>query len=96
VIDLGIITPVVTLIPGAHARWERTGTIGDVARIARAADELGYHHLTCSQHVAVPVEVADIRGGRYWDPVATLATWPPSPSGSGWRRASWSSATTIR
>ena len=71
-IDLGIITPVVTLIPGAHARWERTGTIGDVARIARAADELGYHHLTCSQHVAVPVEVADIRGGRYWDPVATL------------------------
>jgi probable F420-dependent oxidoreductase len=72
VIELGLITPVVTLLPGAHARWERTGTIEDVARIARAADDLGYHHLTCSEHVAVPVEVAETRGGRYWDPVATL------------------------
>ena len=71
-IDLGVITPVVTLLPGAHSRWERTGTIEDVARIARAADMLGYHHLTCSEHVAVPVEVAEVRGGRYWDPVATL------------------------
>ncbi|MGZ4692710.1 MAG: LLM class F420-dependent oxidoreductase [Acidimicrobiales bacterium] len=70
--DLGIITPVVTLLPGAHARWERTGTIDDVVRIARAADDLGYHHLTCSEHVAVPVEVATTRGSRYWDPVATL------------------------
>jgi len=73
VIDLGVITPVVTLLPKAHARWERDGTIDDVARIARAADELGYHHLTCSEHVAVPVEAATTRGGRYWDPVATLA-----------------------
>jgi len=72
VIDLGIITPVVTLLPGAHARWERTGTIDDIVRIARAADELGYHHLTCSEHVAVPVDVAETRGSRYWDPVATL------------------------
>jgi probable F420-dependent oxidoreductase len=73
VIDLGVITPVVTLLPKAHARWERDGTIDDVVRIARAADELGYHHLTCSEHVAVPVEAAATRGGRYWDPVATLA-----------------------
>lgn len=72
VLDLGIITPVVTLLPGAHARWERTGTIDDVARIARAADTLGYHHLTCSEHVAVPVEIATTRGSRYWDPLATL------------------------
>jgi probable F420-dependent oxidoreductase len=72
VIDLGIITPVVTLLPGAHARWERTGTIHDVVAIARAADALGYHHLTCSEHVAVPVAVAATRGARYWDPLATL------------------------
>jgi probable F420-dependent oxidoreductase len=72
VIDLGIITPVVTLLPGAHARWERTGTIDDVAMIAREADALGYHHLTCSEHVAVPAEAATTRGARYWDPLATL------------------------
>jgi probable F420-dependent oxidoreductase len=70
--DLGIITPVLTLLPGAHAKWERTGTIDDVARIAEAADALGYDHLTCSEHVAVPADVAATRGARYWDPLATL------------------------
>jgi probable F420-dependent oxidoreductase len=71
-IPLGIITPVLTLLPGTHARWEQDGTIDDVVRIARAADELGYHHLTCSEHVAVPEAVAPVRGSRYWDPLATF------------------------
>lgn len=69
---LGIITPVLTLTPGGHARWEREGTIDDVRRIARAADRLGYDHLTCSEHVAVPVDAVPTRGGRYWDPLATF------------------------
>ena len=69
---LGIITPVLTLLPKAHARWERDGTIDDVVAIARAADRLGYDHLTCSEHVVVPVDVAEQRGGRYWDPSVTL------------------------
>ena len=68
----GIITPVLTLLPGAHARWERDGTFDDVVAIARAADALGYDHLTCSEHVIVPTDVATVRGGRYWDPAATL------------------------
>ncbi|HKY16515.1 MAG TPA: LLM class F420-dependent oxidoreductase [Microthrixaceae bacterium] len=71
-VRLGIVTPVLTLLPGAHARWERDGTLDDVVRIARAADELGYDHLTCSEHVAVPTDVAAVRGARYWDPLATL------------------------
>ena len=71
-IELGLITPGVTLVPGAHAPWERTGTVADVERLARAADQLGYHHLTCSEHVAVPADVEPIRGATYWDPVATL------------------------
>jgi probable F420-dependent oxidoreductase len=69
---LGIITPVLTLLPRAHAKWERTGTLDDVVEIAQAADRLGYDHLTCSEHVVVPDEVATVRGGRYWDPAATL------------------------
>jgi probable F420-dependent oxidoreductase len=71
-VRVGIITPVVTLLPGAHARWERTGTIDDVVEIARAADRLGFDHLTCSEHAVVPTAVADQRGGRYWDPSVTL------------------------
>lgn len=40
--------------------------------MVETADRLGYHHVTCSEHVAVPVAVAEERGGTYWDPLATL------------------------
>jgi probable F420-dependent oxidoreductase len=69
---LGIVTPVLTLLPDAHAQWEETASFDDVMAIAEAADRLGYHHLTCSEHVGIPVDVAAVRGGRYWDPLATL------------------------
>ena len=55
---LGIVTPVLTRLPRAHAQWEETAGIDDVARIAVEAERLGYHHLTCSEHVGVPVDVA--------------------------------------
>jgi probable F420-dependent oxidoreductase len=69
---LALITPVVTMLPGAHARWEEDARIDDVARIAEAADRLGYHHLTCSEHVGVPREQAAQRGATYWDPLSTF------------------------
>lgn len=69
---LGVTTPVVTMLPDAHASWEEGGTIDDIAAVARAADRLGYHHLTCSEHVIIPTDVAAVRGARYWDPLATF------------------------
>jgi probable F420-dependent oxidoreductase len=69
---LSVGTPVVTMLPVAHAQWEETGTIEDVARIAEAADRLGYHHLTCSEHIGVPATEAPRRGARYWDPLSTF------------------------
>ena len=69
---LGIVTPVLTLLPKGHARWEREAGWAEVVEMARAADRLGYHHLTCSEHVAVPTEVAATRGARYFDPLATF------------------------
>lgn len=69
---LGVVTPVLTLLPRAHARWEREGTLDDVVEIVQAAERLGYHHVTCSEHVAVPTDVAEVRGARYWDPLATF------------------------
>ncbi len=69
---LGITTPVLTLMPDGHADWEVDGSIDDVAAIARRADSLGYDHLTCSEHVIVPVDVAPVRGSRYYDPLATF------------------------
>lgn len=70
---VGITSPVVTALPGFHSDWERSAGIEDLARIAEAADRLGFDHLTCSEHVAVPVEIAEERGGTYWDPLATLS-----------------------
>ena len=72
-VRLGLITPVATQLPGAHAAWEATAGFEEMVRIARAADELGFDHVTCSEHVAVPTADAAVRGGTYWDPLATLS-----------------------
>ena len=69
---LGISTPVLVQHPSTRSAWEATATIDDVAQIAQCVDRLGFHHLTCSEHVAVPVDVAAERGGTYWDPLATF------------------------
>jgi probable F420-dependent oxidoreductase len=68
----GLTTPVVTLVPRTHAPWEAGAGPEELRAIALAADRLGYSHLTCSEHVGIPVEVAKVRGGRYYDPAATL------------------------
>lgn len=69
---LGLLTPVLSLVPGGHAEWERDGTIDDVRRIAQAADRLGYDYLTCSEHVAIPTDGMDLPGPRYWAPLPTF------------------------
>ncbi|HEY6624570.1 MAG TPA: LLM class F420-dependent oxidoreductase [Acidimicrobiales bacterium] len=71
-LTVGITTPVLTMLPDAHASWEVDGSIDDVATLAKVADRLGYSHLTCSEHVVVPTEIAAVRGSRYWDPLATF------------------------
>ena len=68
----GLTTPVVTRHPDHAAAWEEDAGPAEIARIAAAADRLGYHHLTCSEHVAIPTAVAPIRGARYYDPLATF------------------------
>lgn len=69
---IGINTPVVTRFPGSHSPWEASAGIEEIAQIAAAADRLEFHHLTCSEHVAVPAPLAEARGGTYWDPLSTL------------------------
>jgi len=71
-VRLGIATPVVTNVAGAALAWEKTASIEDVGRVAETADRLGYHHLTCSEHIGIPANEAGRRGARYWDPLATL------------------------
>ena len=63
----------VTVYPPTASAWEHSAGIEEIAHIAVAADELGFHHLTCSEHVAVPTGIAAVRGGTYWDPLATFS-----------------------
>ena len=69
---LGIATPVVTNVAGAALEWEKDATVEDIGRIAETADRLGYHHMTCSEHIGLPSTETARRGARYWDPLATF------------------------
>lgn len=69
---IGLSTPVVVQTPAAASPWEAGAGIDEIARIAETADRLGFDYLTCSEHVAVPVGDAALRGAVYWDPLATL------------------------
>lgn len=71
-VRIGLSTPVVMQLPGVSSEWEIDADVADLARIARTADELGFDHLTCAEHIAVPVGSGDQRGLTYWDPLSTF------------------------
>lgn len=68
----GIITPVILLNPRVVNAWEQGAGIDELEEVVRAADRLGYHHLTASNHIAIPHAASERRGRRYWDPAVTL------------------------
>jgi probable F420-dependent oxidoreductase len=73
-VRLGLVTPIVSLNPRFETpAWELEGGIDDLVVVAQAAEALGYAFVGCPEHVAVPESAAGQRGGRYWDPVATLS-----------------------
>jgi len=65
----GIGTPIVATPDPTP--WERSAGPEQVAEIAARADRLGYAHLTCSEHVAVPD--GPYSRSSFWDPCATFS-----------------------
>jgi probable F420-dependent oxidoreductase len=47
--------------------------VDDLVAVATTAEALGYGWVGCPEHTGIPVDVAARRGGRYYDPVATLS-----------------------
>ena len=70
---LGLYTPILSRVPGIHATWEEGATVSDLVAIVTAAERLGYEHITCGEHVAIPTDVVASRGASWWEPVASLA-----------------------
>ena len=66
---LGVVTPILTMVPRTHAKWEADNDFEAVVRVAEVAERCGYHHVTCSEHIGIPEPIAEVRGGRYWDPL---------------------------
>jgi probable F420-dependent oxidoreductase len=52
--------------------WEVTATVDDVVEVVRRAEQLDYHWVACSEHIAIPTVASTVRGGRYFDPFTTL------------------------
>jgi probable F420-dependent oxidoreductase len=72
-LKIGIVTPVIHMNPRFDPPgWEATGSVEDVAEVVRSADRIGVDWVSCSEHIAIPVEASGVRGGRYWDPFSTL------------------------
>ncbi len=68
----GLSLPIIQQVPSATAAWERDAGGREILAIARAADRLGYRHLTCSDHVLVAKAYAPSMGATWYEPSATL------------------------
>jgi probable F420-dependent oxidoreductase len=69
----GVSLPVVQQVP-SHARaWEAAAGPAEILRVARAADDLGYAWISCSDHVGVPASHREAMGATWYEPAATLA-----------------------
>ena len=55
---IGVKMPIVTAFPSTRSSWEGQAEVSALVEIAVTADHLGYAHVTCSEHIAVPVGVA--------------------------------------
>ena len=54
------------------AEWERTSGPDEMARIARAADEHGFHYVGVCDHIAIPESMAGGMGTHWADCLTTL------------------------
>ncbi len=68
----GLSLPIVQQIPGRVQAWELTAGAAELVTVARAADRLGFSHLSVCDHVAIPQTRAAAAGTVWYDAAVTL------------------------
>ena len=53
-------------------RWEHGAGVDEIAAVASAADELGFHYLGVCDHIAIPQSRAETMGTTWYDIMTTL------------------------
>jgi probable F420-dependent oxidoreductase len=69
----GLGLPIVQQIPGRVEPWERAAGAPEMVAVARAADRLGFSHVSACDHVAIPQACAPTAGTVWYDAAVTLA-----------------------
>lgn len=72
-VHFGTSLPAVQQIPSRSRQWEREVGGAEMLAAARAAEDAGFAHLSCSDHVCVPVSRAAAMGAVWFDAGSTLA-----------------------
>lgn len=70
-LKFGLKTPILRINPALSEAWQLEAGPQEIRRMAIAADENGFHHVDCAEHVLVPQ--GSERGERYYDPLASLS-----------------------
>ena len=68
----GLSMPVIQQIPGRAQPWEVIAGGRELLAVARAADQLGFSHVSACDHVAIPQSYATSAGTVWYDAAVTL------------------------
>src|SRR6185295_5426147 len=69
----GLSMPIVQQIPGRVQPWEVTAGAAEMVAVARAAERLGFSHLSACDHVAIPETYVPSTGSVWYDTAVTLS-----------------------
>ena len=70
---LNVGVPHNTNIAAMTQEWEHRLGPAEIERMARLADELGFHKICCCEHFGIPREHVELSGAHYLQPVTTLS-----------------------
>ena len=65
--------PGLILYPPIVSPWESEASSGEILRVARTADRVGWDWLTLSEHLVIPGEMTAVMGSRFPEAISAAA-----------------------